>query len=121
MIQISLTSALAFYSALLVLVVFAIWFYTEISTRRSYRVLEKQFLWRCAFCGYIYLDEEAETLSRCPRCRNYSSIEDKQARYVQVRTSRAPERTEPDVDGIPARNTSHRKRPHQRRRGPRRR
>jgi len=116
MIQISLTSALVFYSALLCAFALAIWTHTEIVARRVQAVLTKQFLWRCTFCGYIYLDEQAESLSRCPRCDCYNSTEDKLARYIPVTRSPAPE-----ASREPQRDSSHRKRPHQRRRGPRRR
>lgn len=122
MIQISLTTALVFYSALLGFLVLVIWTYTEISVRRSHRILEQQFLWRCVFCGYIYLDEAAEDLSQCPRCRSYNSITDRHARYVETPvawTEPAPAHAA-GSDDLP-RNTSHRKRPHQRRRGPRKR
>ena len=119
MIQISLTTALVMYSAILGLVVFAIWAYTELTTRRSYHVLEKQDLWRCVFCGYVYLDERAERVSRCPQCGSFNSEDDKRARYVRSRRA-SPRRQEPAPAG-PKRNTSHRKRPHQRRRGPRKR
>jgi len=120
MIQISLTEALALYSAILGLMVLTIWAYTELVTRRSYRVLEKQHLWRCVYCGYVYLDEEAETLSPCPQCESINSSGDKRARYVKTRrTTASKEAATADTDR--RRNSSHRKRPHQRRRGPRRR
>ena len=122
MIQISLTTALVLYSSVLLILLLLIWIYTEVSVRRSYRVLEKQFLWRCVFCGYIYLDEAAETLSQCPRCHSFSSVDDKHARYVTTHASTASQdRDGTDPADAPRRNPSHRKRPHQRRRGPRRR
>jgi len=117
MIQISLTTAVMFYSTLIGLFVLGIWVLTEISARRKYFILEKQFLWRCLFCGYIYLDEEAEKVSRCPRCESYNSTEDRHAKYVTVHHEEEPV----PVADTAARNTSHRKRPHQARRGPRRR
>jgi acetyl-CoA carboxylase beta subunit len=122
MIQISLTTALALYSFVLLLMLFFIWAYTEVSVRHSQRQIEKQFLWRCVFCGYIYLDEVADTLSCCPRCNSFSSVEDKRARYIDELPSRN-ESDEPDYDSelMPRRNPSHRKRPNQRRRGPRKR
>lgn len=118
MIQISLTAALILYTAFLGFVALAIWIYTELTVRHSYRVLEKQFLWRCVFCGYIYLDEAAEILSHCPRCGSYTSVEDKHARYVETAVNQEETKLDPDR---PSRDSSHRKRPHQRRRGPRRR
>lgn len=118
MIQISLSAALILYSGILGVLIFIIWVYTEVTVRRSYRILEKQFLWRCVFCGYIYLDEEAEAVSQCPRCESYNSTADKLARYVKPRVKAVEAPVEEETEG---RNTSHRKRPHQRHRGPRRR
>ncbi|HUW59662.1 MAG TPA: hypothetical protein VMZ06_01550 [Candidatus Bathyarchaeia archaeon] len=117
MIEISLTAALILYSSIIGLLAVSIWIYSEVTVRRSYRVLEKQFLWRCVFCGYIYLDEGAEQVSMCPRCESYNSTKDKLARYVK--TPPKPAKVVEDEDR--GRNTSHRKRPHQRRRGPRKR
>ncbi|MCX5759003.1 MAG: hypothetical protein NTU83_10955 [Candidatus Hydrogenedentes bacterium] len=116
MIQISLTSALVLYSAVLCALALAIWTHTEIVARRVQAVLTEQFLWRCVFCGYIYLDEQAESLSRCPRCDCYNSTEDKLARYIPATHPAGPE-----TPHEPQRDSSHRKRPHQHRRGPRRR
>ena len=118
MIQISLTAALILYTAFLGTVAFSIWIYTELTVRRSYKILEKQFLWHCVFCGYIYLDEAAEKLSHCPRCGSYSSTDDKHARYVETAVHQEEELYDPNR---PTKDSSHRKRPHQRRRGPRRR
>jgi hypothetical protein len=116
MIEISLTTALMFYSCLLGVFVLGIWAYTEISVRRSYYVLEKQFLWRCVFCGYTYLDEDAEKISQCPRCDSFNSAEDRRAKFVRVAVAddAAAELQQAQ------RNSSHRKKPHQRTRGPRR-
>ena len=116
MIQISLTNALILYSSIIGILALSIWIYSEVTVRRSYRVLEKQFLWRCVFCGYIYLDEGAENVSMCPRCESYNSTQDKLARYVK--SAPKPAEVTQDEEG---RNTSHRKRPHQQHRGPRKR
>jgi len=117
MIQISLSAALVLYSSILGLLALFIWVYTEVTVRRSYRVLEKQFLWRCVFCGYIYLDEGAGEVSMCPRCESYNSTQDKLARYVRTRQKK----DEPAEETQTGRNTSKRKRRHQRHRGPRKR
>lgn len=120
MIEISLTAALALYSGIIVAGALAIWLYTEAATQRSYRVLEKQHLWRCTFCAYTYLDEAAEAFSQCPRCQSINTLEDPQARFV-------PARAQPSIPDelpreVPARRSpSRQKRPGARRRGPRRR
>ncbi len=117
MIAISLKAALILYSSVIGLLALSIWVYSEVTVRRSYRRLEKQFLWRCVFCGYIYLDEGAEHVSKCPRCESYNSTQDKLARYVKSPSPKPIEVVEEEEH----RNTSHRKRPHQRHRGPRKR
>jgi len=121
MIEISLTSALALYSGILALLAAALWLYTEMAVHRPQRGLQKQFLWRCVFCGFTYLDETAERVSQCPRCNSYNSVRDKSAREAPVSRSMLEEHDARDTpaDGRRARNTSRRKRPHQRHRGPR--
>jgi hypothetical protein len=115
MIEIELKWALVLYSGILGAIGIFIWSYTELSVRRPQQYLGKQFLWRCTFCGYTYLDETDEELSKCPRCESFVAATDAQARFVPVDT------TSQTVDHDSGRNTSRRKRHHQRRRGPRRR
>jgi len=120
MIEISLTAALALYSGVLIAGALAIWIYTEAATQRSYRILEKQYLWRCTFCAFTYLDEAAEAVSQCPRCHSLNTLDDPQARFV--RTRQLPV-LEPELPReVPARRSpSRQKRPGARRRGPRKR
>jgi DNA-directed RNA polymerase subunit RPC12/RpoP len=117
MIQISLTQALAVYTIALGAIVLAIWIYTEVVTRQSHRRLGTQFFWRCVFCGYSYLDEDAEEVSRCPRCDSFVAASDRHAREIQSRKKTAETFEHGEK---PLHNPSRRKRPHQRRRGPRR-
>ncbi|MBI5091039.1 MAG: hypothetical protein HZB26_01185 [Candidatus Hydrogenedentes bacterium] len=124
MIEIELTTAVALYSAILVLIIGAIWLYTEVAVRRTQRVLAKQFLWRCVFCGYSYLDESAAQISQCPRCESFNTIGDKHAKAVVSRSEALLGDTVENVHEDESefrRNSSHRKRPHQKRRGGRRR
>lgn len=121
MIQITLTQALALYSGLLGLMAIAIWLYTELSVRRYQVFLAKQFLWRCTFCGFTYLDEEAERLSQCPRCASFNTLDDEHARFVPAPATHSAATMQPANETEKGRNTSHRKRPHQRKRGPRKR
>ena len=114
MIELELKWALVLYSGILGAIGLFIWFYTELFVKRPQQYLGKQFLWRCTFCGYTYLDETGEELSTCPRCESLVAATDAQARFVPV------DAPAPALDNDPGRNTSRRKRPHQRRRGPRR-
>lgn len=120
MIDIELTHALVLYSGILAVIALSVWAYTEFSTRRVHRVLEQQYLWRCTFCGYTYLDDSGQELSQCPQCESFNSVSDENARFVQ---SSAIERweKEPKEAEEPRGKGSRRKRPHQRRRGPRKR
>jgi hypothetical protein len=120
-IQLSLGTALWLYSGALLVIVLASWLYTELSVRRPQRALGKQFLWRCCFCGYTYLDESASSLSECPQCGSFNSAGDKRARVVPgEEPPMVPARAAQSGDAS-SRNPSRRKRPGQRRRGPRRR
>ena len=121
MIEIQLKHAVPLYSALLGVVFLAIWIYTEITTRRTYRHFSEQFLWRCTFCGYAYLDEDAEVVSPCPRCGSYNEPGRKRSRALRAASGQTGEKKTSDEDEKSKRNPSRRKRPHQRRRGPRRR
>ncbi len=120
MIPISLQHALALYTIVLGVVIVVIWLYAELTVRRPQRFLAKQFLWRCVFCGYMYLDEGAESISECPRCGSLNALEDKHARFVKPRAAASPVE-EDDLTAKARRNPSRRKRPQQKRRGPRRR
>ena len=120
MIELELTQALALYSAVLFVLIVAIWIYTEVRIIRPRRYLGKQFLWRCSFCGFAYLDEQDESLSQCPRCGSFNSATDKDARAVPLSKSSTKKPVEEEPAAV-QRNTSRRKRHHQKRRGPRKR
>lgn len=120
MFQITLYDAIVLYSVVLGVLAGAIGLYTEVTTRRSYRFLERQFLWRCGFCGYTYLDESSDDISQCPRCQSFNAPEDKHVRDPLLVPPRRREVAQPDSE-LPQRNASRQKRPHRRRRGPRRR
>ena len=119
MIELTLTQALALYSAVIGSAFLGIWIFTELGAHRSHRQLEKQYLWRCVFCNYTYLDESAERLSECPRCKSINSLDDRGTRFIRPRSAVQPEAA--SVSKSPRRNPSRRKRPGQKRRGPRKR
>lgn len=121
MIEIQLKTALLLYAGALGILILGIWVYTEFSVRRPQRYLGQQFLWRCAYCGFTYLDEENEAISQCPRCESFNTAEDGQARLVPVGRRKSAGEPEPEEAQASRRNPSRRSRPHQRRRGPRRR
>ena len=103
MIPLSVTQALIIYSVIVGGLVLGIWLYTEISVRRPQRSLGKQFIWHCNICGFTYLDDEAQ------------GVHERGDRGV--RKPVPPEQHKPEDRS----GGSKRKRPHARRRGPRRR
>lgn len=118
MIQIDLRTAVLLYSAVVGVLVAAIWIYTELSVRRPQQYLGKQFLWRCAICRLSYLDEEATGLSQCPRCASYNTPEEAQQSRPPAGTQPAAPEGAPDR---PRRGGSKGKRQGQRHHGGRRR
>lgn len=124
MIQITLGTALLIYGTLIIVGLVVLTILGELRATGVYQVLEKQFMWRCIFCNFLYLDEEAASLSQCPRCGSYNKSKEAQDERVSAnREQWAPEekRAPADPEDLPRRNPSRRKRPGQRRRGPRRR
>ncbi|MFA7693454.1 MAG: hypothetical protein GX117_07845 [Candidatus Hydrogenedentes bacterium] len=125
MIEILFSTAILLYGALILFGFIFLYFFGELRARHVYRVLEHQFLWRCSFCNFMYLDEQASTLSLCPRCGSYNTVTDAQDRAVSRSLSQqikeeAQESAREKEEQIPTRrNPARRKRPGQRRRGPR--
>jgi hypothetical protein len=119
MIEIPLGTALILYSSILLTLAFASWLYTEISTHHAYRKLEQQYLWRCVYCAYTYLDEKASRMSKCPRCASYNTAGDKGAKFVTPKKEKeAPQNTDEQQES--RRNPSKGRRRTTRSRGPRR-
>ncbi|MDP2921612.1 MAG: hypothetical protein Q8O12_04530 [Candidatus Omnitrophota bacterium] len=38
---------------------------------------EKNFLWQCSICTYVYVDSMHVNISQCPRCGSYNNKEEK--------------------------------------------
>ncbi|NLN93059.1 MAG: hypothetical protein GX130_07125 [Candidatus Hydrogenedens sp.] len=124
MIQITLGTALLIYGTLIIVGFAVLSILGELRATGVYSSLEKQFMWRCIFCNFLYLDEEAVTLSQCPRCGSFNKSREAQDETVSAsREQWAPETPQGPADPaeMPRRNPSRRKRPGQTRRGPRRR
>jgi hypothetical protein len=116
MIEIELKYAVVLYAGILGGLAACVWLWAEWGARRTFHVLEKQHLWRCVFCGYSYLDEDAAQVSQCPRCESFNDATDEKAREVPGTVQPVDARVDENKQG-----SSRRKRPGQRRRGPRRR
>ena len=120
MIQLELSTALAIYGALIAGGAFAIWLYTEITTRHAYHGLENQNVSRRDHYTCTYPDQHADTAPDCPRCHSLHRARDKGARLVKPSRAATEPPAEPAAEQ-PRRNPSRRKRPRARSRGPRRR
>jgi len=121
MIEISLTTALALYSGALLLGALAIWVYTESASHHAWRTIERQHLWRCIYCTFVYLDEGAGKLSHCPRCGSINTLGDTGARYVRPTREQRQELDQREEKPDGSHRGSKQKRPGQRSRGGRRR
>lgn len=115
MIEISLYTAIGIYGTLIIAGTLAMWIYTEITAQRIHRVMESHNLWRCSFCSYAYLDDDAKEMSKCPRCGSLNRIDDAGVKPYAVKAS-SPEYTRSTGN----RNTSKSKQRGARSRGPRR-
>lgn len=119
MIAISFNTALALYSGILLLLALAVWLWTEFRTRHVQRSMEEQYRWRCAFCGFTYLDDSGERLTQCPQCESWNALEDQPDQEGLVPAAATPAgdtETSREKQG-----SSRRKRPGQRSKGGRRR
>ena len=38
---------------------------------------EKNFLWQCFICTYVYVDSRHTNISQCPRCGSYNKKEER--------------------------------------------
>lgn len=115
MIEISITGAFIVYSFVLAIVAVILWYLSEINVRKIYTAFKEQNVWRCDYCAFVYLDTVAEEVSQCPRCYSYNVAKVKQKEEVTQRE------TLPEDEKEKRRNPSHKKNPHARHRGPRRR
>jgi DNA-directed RNA polymerase subunit RPC12/RpoP len=120
MIEISLTTAILLYLAALAVLAAAIYVYTLLSAGRVYRSLENQYVWKCYYCAYTYLDAHAEQLSQCPRCGSYNVLGEESMASTRSEEG-GPEKETELSTARPRRNPSHRKHSHRPHRGPRRR
>ncbi|HOV32824.1 MAG TPA: hypothetical protein PLX23_05620 [Candidatus Hydrogenedens sp.] len=114
MIEISITEAFIFYSFIIAISGVILWGMSEFNTRKIYTVFKNQNVWKCNYCAFVYLDTEAEEISQCPRCYSYNVIPSKNKTAQQSENSNG-------LKTEPRRNPSHKKHPHARYRGPRRR
>lgn len=91
MIKVELSVALALYLLAGMVFVFTIWCLSEVRKRVKDLKSEKEFLWRCPTCTYIYVDSKAEEISRCPLCKSLVKKSNKDTPYGVRQSSVADE------------------------------
>ncbi len=111
MIEISITEAFVIYSFIIAISGIVLWGLSELGARRIYTEFKSQNVWECNYCAFVYLDTEAEEISLCPRCHSYNVVSNIPIQQKQEELQNSE----------PRRNPSHKKHPHARHRGPRRR
>lgn len=119
MIEISVTWAFIIFSFVILLVSAVLWYFSELNVRKIYNFYKEQYVWKCAYCAFVYLDADSEEISQCPRCSSYNVA------YQEAGSAWRPEKgsgsNESMIKEIRRKNPSRRKNPHARHRGPRRR
>lgn len=75
MIVITLYQFVLIYAGVLLLSAAGLWLWTELRLHRRREELGRQFRWRCAFCGFVYLDDASDRHSECPQCHSINMPE----------------------------------------------
>lgn len=120
MIEISVTEAFIIFSFVILVISVVLWYLSEVSARRIYSFYKEQYVWKCSYCAFVYLDTESEEISQCPRCNSYNVIY-QGANGTSEITGKDIVVREDSSGEVKRRNPSRKKNPHARHRGPRRR
>ena len=72
MVTLEFEVAIFLYLLLTVVGVLVVWFlFTRIEVPKT-KSQERELIWQCAICTYIYVDSKHTMLSVCPRCGSYN-------------------------------------------------
>ncbi len=117
MIEISVTWAFIIFSFVILLAIIVLWYLSELNARKIYSFYKEQYVWKCAYCSFVYLDADSEEISQCPRCNSYNVA------YQSANNIFEPKQivTENSSGEVRRRNPSRKKNPHAKHRGPRKR
>jgi hypothetical protein len=71
MIKIEFSLAVALYITLTACLLLALLIFENRKDPKQFSS-EKNFLWQCSICTYVYIDSRHINLSQCPRCGSYN-------------------------------------------------
>ena len=74
MLKIEFSAAVALYLVLTTFLVLLILIFENKKEPRQFSS-EKNFLWQCSICTYVYIDSRHANISQCPRCGSYNRKE----------------------------------------------
>ncbi|MCX8066129.1 MAG: hypothetical protein N3G21_13335 [Candidatus Hydrogenedentes bacterium] len=120
MIEISVTWAFIIFSLLVLILSAILWYFSEVNARRIYSFYKDQYVWKCSYCAFVYLDTESEEISKCPRCNSFNVIYQDVGGTGITRVEEIEDFENTSAE-IRKKNPSRKKNPHARNRGPRRR
>ncbi|MCX5693199.1 MAG: hypothetical protein NTX47_05920 [Candidatus Omnitrophica bacterium] len=77
MIKIEFSLAVALYLILTTCLIFLILIFKNRKEPKQFSS-EKNFLWQCSICTYVYVDSRHTNMSQCPRCGSYNKKEEQE-------------------------------------------
>ena len=77
MIKIEFSLAVALYLVLTTCLVLLIIIFKNRKDPKQF-FSEKNFLWQCSICTYVYVDSRHTGMSQCPRCGSYNKKEEQE-------------------------------------------
>lgn len=72
MIKLSLTTAILIYIFVFVVAFLIWWAYVELKKSYNLRLVNRDRLWQCSICTYIYSSNSSDEMTVCPRCGSYN-------------------------------------------------
>ena len=72
MFNVDISTAVFFYVATALGVLFILWIFFEKTTTLPKFVREKADVWECSICAYTYVDSKHQEISQCPQCKSYN-------------------------------------------------
>lgn len=73
---IDLTSAIALYLIIAVVLVMAGWIFYNWGTTEKPLAEQQQFLEQCPYCTFVFFDYNSASIKICPGCKSYITNED---------------------------------------------
>jgi len=83
MIKIEFSLAVALYLVLTTCLVLFIGIFKNRKDPKQF-FSEKNFLWQCSICTYVYVNSRHTNMSQCPRCGSYNEKEEQITGKIRI-------------------------------------